>query len=94
MPLLTTARDPLGVQTGDVVTVRSSSRRILGLAGLVYLCPVLLFFLGGAMGPVLGLSVTASGIAGFALGFVPAVLTGRRLRRRGAVEVTIIGVER
>jgi len=91
--LLVTARDPLGAREGDTVTVESSSRRVLGLAGLTYLCPVLLFFAGCAVFPMWALPEAAGGGAGFVIGFLPAVLAGRRLKSRGGIKVTVVAIK-
>ena len=45
-PVSVLAKNPLGAVPGDRVVVASDTRSILGTAALVYLLPLLLFFLG------------------------------------------------
>ena len=40
------ASDPIGVETGDKVVVQSETKKLLGVAALVYLLPVIGFLLG------------------------------------------------
>ncbi|MCL2081588.1 MAG: SoxR reducing system RseC family protein [Oscillospiraceae bacterium] len=62
------ARGGEGAKPGDTVIIESAARRILGLAALVYLLPLVLFFAGYAVSAL-------TGGLGFALGIgllVPA----------------------
>lgn len=89
------ADNAAGARPGDTVTVESSTSRVLGAAVLVYTVPFLLFFGGYFLGASLwgeGAGM-AAGAAGFALGFVPAVLLDRRTRRRGSIQFKIVAVE-
>lgn len=75
-----TACDPIGVQPGDRVLVYSDGKPVLRAAALVYLLPLLTFFLGYALSAglaslALRCLVTA---ACTAAGVVPAVLLDRR----------------
>jgi sigma-E factor negative regulatory protein RseC len=94
--VLVAADDPLGAQKGDTVVVESSSRQLLGIAALVYLLPLVLFFAGYFLGGALGWgeagSVTAAA-AGFLLGILAAVLYSRREKKRGDVLFTVTSIK-
>ncbi len=82
-PLVARARNPVGAHPGDRVVVETSSKEVVGLAALVYLLPVVLFFAGYAAGGALW-----GGIAFFAcLGGV--VFWGRRRRESLPIIVEI-----
>ncbi|MDR3207720.1 MAG: SoxR reducing system RseC family protein, partial [Oscillospiraceae bacterium] len=49
-PMRVTARNLLGAAAGDLVTLSTDGRRVLGLASVVYLLPLLFFFAGYAVG--------------------------------------------
>ena len=80
-PIEIWAENPVGARPGDQVTVESSSARVLSLAALLYLLPlvtaVLFYFVARAAG---GSDDLGAGMAllGFFLGLVPAFLYGRR----------------
>lgn len=73
-----------GARLGDMVTVESQSTAVIGIAAVVYLCPLILFFaayfaaryFGGAE----GLRIAAGGL-GFLLGVGLALLLNRRMSR-------------
>ena len=89
------AEDPLGVRPGQKVRVESSTRRVLGLAALLYLVPFVVFF-----GAYLLLNDASDGVAalGAVGGFLAALLgvclpLERWLRRRKAVSFRVVAVE-
>lgn len=86
-----TAQDAVGVAVGDKVEVTSDNRRILGVAALVYLLPVVTFLLGYAVGtmthhPLWHVVLT---ILWTAAGCIPAVLYDRKVRREGSIRFVI-----
>ncbi|MEG1988072.1 MAG: SoxR reducing system RseC family protein [Oscillibacter sp.] len=86
------AQNPVGARPGQKVVVESSTRKMLGIVALVYITPVVLFFLGYFLpGPQIAtaLRYTIAGL-GFVLGIVFAVLYDRRLRRAGGLSFTIV----
>lgn len=91
--LFVTADNAIGAQEGDVVTVSSDTRRVLGLTALVYMCPIVLFFVGCALGAWLRLPAAYAGGAGFALGVSIVWIAGRRMRRKSPVDVTIVALD-
>ena len=78
------AHDPLGVSPGDRVLVYSDDRPVLQAAALVYLTPILTFFLSYSLSARLGsLPLRALiTLCGTALGVVPALLLDRRSQIR------------
>ena len=84
-----------GAMPGDMVTVESSTSRVLGAAVIVYLVPFLLFFAGYFLCAAFRLSSGVSaavGVAGFALGLLLAVLWDRRVRRQQAISFCITAI--
>ena len=87
------ARNPIGAQPGQKVVVESSTEKLMGIILLVYMVPVVLFFLGYGVSALLGAGSgvrAAAGILGFLLGIVPAVLYDRRLRAQGGLVFRIV----
>lgn len=88
------AEDSLGAQPGQRVTVESATRRILPLAGLLYLLPFLAFFAAYLLLHEAREGVAALGAVG---GFL-AVLLGvclpldRYMRRRRVVTFRVTGI--
>lgn len=86
------ASNPIGARPGQKVVVESSTRNMMGIILLVYMVPVVLFFLGYFLSapffPPAGRYVIAA--IAFVLGMVPAVIYDRRLRRRGGLDFTIV----
>lgn len=87
------ARNPIGAQPGQKVVVESSTKKLLGIAGLVYLVPLVLFLIGYVLGSLAGLSggmryVPAA--VGFAAGVMAALIYDRKIRRQGGLAFTII----
>ena len=91
-PVRAVVDNPIGAQAGEKVVVESSSRQIFGAILLVYMLPVLLFFIGYfAAAPLGGEPVRAAvAILAFFCGIVPAVLYDRALRRSGGMTFTIV----
>ncbi|MGN1030599.1 MAG: SoxR reducing system RseC family protein [Butyricicoccaceae bacterium] len=74
-PLTAIAKNPLGAKLGDAVTFEGSSKQVLGLAMLVYVIPLVLFFVFYAVAALIGApypSVIAC--VGFVVGIVLAKL--------------------
>ena len=85
------AANPIGACPGQKVVVQSDTQKMLGIVALVYLTPVVLFFLGyfgSIMVSSMAVRYTAA-VAGFVLGIVIAILYDRRLRRDGGLKFTI-----
>ncbi len=93
--LTVTCVNPIGAQVGDKVTIASQTRRILGAAALVYLVPVvsffLFYFLGTLWFPAENPRVLIS-LIGFFLGVAVVVLINRSSRRE-KISFEIVGLE-
>lgn len=94
-PVSVLARNPLGAKPGDRVVVASSTSSILGAAALVYLLPLLLFFIGyfvaQGMGAGEGTCIAAGGIC-FVLALVVIVVVDRRVRQKNRELFSIVEI--
>lgn len=87
------ARNPINAQPGQKVVVESSTKKLLGIAGLVYLVPLAMFLLGYALGAFAGLNGGVRYVPaaiGFAAGVMAALIYDRRIRKRGGLAFTIV----
>ena len=86
------ARNTVGAEVGQRVVVESSTKRLLGVMILVYLLPIVCFFVGyfatGALSSE-GLRYVIA-IAAFLVGILPAVICDRRMKQTGALTFTIV----
>ncbi len=85
-----TAVDTIGVEAGDVVTVRSESAPVLRAAAVLYMLPLVLFTVGYILGATLGYGAPA-GCLGFALGVALAVVYDRAVEKKRKPVYTITG---
>ena len=80
--LYVTAFNGVAAQVGDRVLLEGETGRVLGIAVLVYLLPVVLFFIGYGAGSVLGGGAAQAAICGgllFALGILGAMWYSRQI---------------
>lgn len=87
------AINTVGAEVGQKVVVESSTEKMLGIVALVYVTPIVLFFVGYITTLLLNCSVVVQYIAaglGFVLGILCAVWYDRRLRDRGGLSFTIV----
>lgn len=94
--IIVKAENLCGAGVGDTVTVESSSARVLGAAVLLYIAPLILFFVGYFLGGAFELSeggAIATGVGGFALGLFLAFILDRRHRYRESMRFQIISIE-
>ena len=89
--LLLTARNPIGAQPGDAVVIRSESGPVLAAAAVLYLLPLVLFFLGYGLGAVLWQRGALIGGLAFALGVVIAAVYDRYMAKHKKTVYTITG---
>lgn len=80
--LVVEADNLIGARTGDSVYIEGDTRKVAWAIALVYVFPVLLFFLGYLIGAEFGLE-NLMGIAGFFLGLLFAVLESKAQKKRG-----------
>ena len=90
--VLAEARNPLGAQPGQKVEVESENRRLLGVMALVYLLPLVFFFLGYFLSRGTEETHALFACAAFAIGLIPAIACDRALRRRGGIVMTIVRI--
>ena len=86
-----TAENPIGAKPGQVVTIRAASGPVLAASAVLYLLPLVWFFVGylvfflawdlGALG----------GCLAFALGIVIALIYDRRVAKKQKTVYTITG---
>lgn len=84
-----TAENPLGARPGDLVTVQSQSAPVLKAAVVLYVAPLVLFFLGVALGSLLGTMEYLLGGFGFCMGLVLVVLYDRKVMKKTNIVYTI-----
>ena len=89
--LLVTAQNPIRADRGDLVTIRSDSGPVLKAAAVLYVMPLVLFFLGYALGTSMGIGGGLMGCLGFGLGIGLVVLYDRRFAKKVKTVYTIIG---
>lgn len=89
--MITVAENPIGAKTGDFVNVATDSKQILGMAMLVYVLPLVLFFAGYALGEWLKLGGALVACLGFVLGIVFIVWGDRIAQRKNTTVYTITG---
>ena len=80
--ILFEAQNPIGAQTGDLVTVTSETGPVLKAAAVLYMLPLVLFFGGYALGAMLGLSGGVVGGIAFALSVGLIVVYDRRMAKK------------
>ena len=89
------AANPIHAQPGDSVQVESESGQVLGIAAVVYLLPLFLFFMGYfAVGWLLQNETyaMAAGGVGFAAGIIAAVLVNRVVKRKKLTALCITAI--
>lgn len=85
-----------GAREGETVTVESATSTVLGAAVLVYIVPVLLFFVGYCCAMLLGQREPVAigvGVAGFALGVFGSLLADRYYKRHRSMHFQIVSVQ-
>lgn len=79
------AKNETGAKVGDYVVLEGESSKVLGMAALTYMLPLVLFFAGFVVLSLFGVSeglAIATGGVGFLLGILAAVLYSRRMKKR------------
>lgn len=85
------AENPIGARSGDLVVVQSETKTVMKAIGIFYVTPLVLFFLGYALGAWLwSLGGLAGGI-GFAAGIALAVVYDRKVAQKEKMIYTITG---
>ena len=82
-------KNPIGAMPGSLVKIRSESAPVLKAAAVLYVLPLVLFFLGYGLGAAAGLGGGLPGFCGFCLGILLVVLYDRRLQKKDKTVYTI-----
>ena len=91
----TLARNKIAAAVGDKVTVESRTSQVLGAALLVYILPLVLFFVGYTISVLLSLDEMPSiivSLACFFLGIFGVVLSQRATRKKRSITCEIIAI--
>ena len=83
------AANPIGARRGDLVKVESATGPVLKAAVVLYVIPLVLFFLGYYLGTLPGSFGPLGGCLGFALGVVLVVVYDRKVVKKREMGYTI-----
>ena len=83
------ADNPIGARRGDLVKVESDTGTVLKAAVVLYVLPLVLFFLGYWVGDLLGGFGTPAACLGFLLGVGIVVLYDRKVVKKKNIGYTI-----
>lgn len=81
--ILVEAENLIGAKPGDSVVIEGESGKVAWAMALVYVIPLVLFFVGYFLGQSLMFLPAVVGILGFSVGLTLAVLVSRRQIRTG-----------
>ena len=87
--LLLMAWNPIGARAGDLVVIQSETGPVLMGAAVLYMLPLVLFFLGYALGTVLWQMGALVGCLAFAASIAMCVLYDRKIARKKKTIYTI-----
>ena len=87
--VLFTADNPIRASRGDLVKVESATGPVLKAAVVLYVIPLVLFFLGYYLGDLAGGLGTLFGCLGFVLGVVLVVVYDRKVVKKSDLGYTI-----
>ena len=85
------AKNPIGAKIGDFVTIEAATGPVLRGAAVLYMMPLLLFFLGYALGAVVWSKGGLAGCLGFVLGIALVIVYDRRVAAKNETAYTITG---
>lgn len=85
------AANPIGARVGDLVKVESATGPVLKAAVVLYMVPMLLFFVGYAIGDALWKLGALVGCLAFAASICLAVVYDRKVVRKQNTGYTITG---
>ena len=87
-----TADNPIGAAPGDLVRVESSTAPVLKAAVVLYVLPLILFFLGYYLGTLPGSFGALGGGIGFVLGVVIVIAYDRLVVNKADLHYTITAI--
>ncbi len=80
--LLLMVKNPLGAKPGDTVNIESDTGPVLKGAMILYVLPLVQFFLGYGLGAAVGLPAALFGCLGFLLAIGIVVVYDRRIAKK------------
>ena len=89
--ILLEVKNPVGAKVGDLVTVEAATGPVLRAAMVMYMLPMVLFFLGYAIGDALFRLGALVGCMSFIAAIGLAVLYDRKVVKKQDTEYTITG---
>ena len=87
--VIITADNPIGACRGDLVKVESATGPVMKAAVVLYVIPLVLFFLGYYLGTLPGNFGTLGGCLGFVLGVVIVIMYDRMVVKKADLGYTI-----
>ena len=87
--MIVTADNPIEAKRGDLVKLESATGPVMKAAVVLYVIPLVLFFLGYYLGTLPGNYGTLGGCLGFALGVILVVLYDRYMAKKTEMIYTI-----
>ncbi len=91
--ILFEAVNTIGAKPGDMVNIQSESGPVLAGAAVLYMVPLVLFFLGYFLGDLMGQGALG-GCLGFLLGIGAAAVYDRKVAAKQKIVYTITGYVR
>lgn len=89
--ILLEAKNPIGAKPGDLVTIESATGPVLKAAMVMYMVPMVLFFVGYAIGAALWNRGALMGCLFFGASIGLAVVYDRKVIRKENIGYTITG---
>lgn len=89
--ILLTVDNPIGADVGDLVNLRSETGPVLKAAMVLYMMPLVLFFVGYGLAAALNMSGALFGSLAFAASIVLIVMYDRRMAKKNNTIYTITG---
>ena len=89
--ILLTVDNPIGADVGDLVNLRSETGPVLKAAMVLYMMPLVLFFVGYGLAAALNMSGALFGSLAFAASIVLIVMYDRRMAKKDNTIYTITG---
>ena len=89
--IMLTVDNPIGAAPGDLVTIEAATGPVLRGAAVLYMMPLLLFFLGYALGAVVWSKGGLVGCLSFLLGIALVIVYDRRVAAKNETAYTITG---
>ena len=92
--MILTAQNPIGAKEGDLVVLDSETAPVLKAAVVLYMLPLVLFFLGYLAGALLWNQGAVCGCIAFVLGIGVCILYDRKVENKRKTVYTITGYAR